>query len=197
MASARRRVTERTEVPADFNLGERLRSLRESYGMSQRALAHRSGVANGLISMIELARTSPSVATLKKILAGFPLTLADFFTNNAASGDRIVFRADELVEIGRDGLSYRQVGLDTHGRAIQILHERYEPGADSGEDMLRHDSEEGGVVIRGQLELTVGSRRFILEVGDAYYFNSRIPHRFRNTGEEVCEIVSSCSPPSF
>jgi len=42
-------------------------------------LAKRTGVANGLISMIELGRTSPSVATLKKILDGVPRTLAEFF----------------------------------------------------------------------------------------------------------------------
>lgn len=186
-----------TGPPVEFDLGARLRTIRESYGLSQRALAQRSGVANGLISMIELNRTSPSVATLKKILAGFPMTLADFFIHDVVKDGTIVHRAKDLVELGREGVSYLQVGNDLHGKAIQILHEHYDAGADSGEDMLRHESEEGGVVICGQLELTVGGRRFILQAGDAYYFDSRVPHRFRNVGDDVCEIVSACSPPSF
>jgi mannose-6-phosphate isomerase-like protein (cupin superfamily) len=63
--------------------------------------------------------------------------------------------------------------------------------------MLRHESEEGGVVIRGSIELTIGSETKILEPGDAYYFDSRIPHRFRNISEEEVEIVSACSPPAL
>ncbi len=82
-------------------------------------------------------------------------------------------------------------------KAMQILHEKIEPGADSGKDMLRHDSEEGGVVIRGRLELTVGGERFELGPGDAYYFDSRAPHRFRNIGEDEVEVVSACSPPTL
>jgi mannose-6-phosphate isomerase-like protein (cupin superfamily) len=63
--------------------------------------------------------------------------------------------------------------------------------------MLRHESEEGGVVIRGRMEVTVGDQRRVLGPGDAYYFDSRIPHRFRNVGDEECEVVSACTPPSF
>jgi mannose-6-phosphate isomerase-like protein (cupin superfamily) len=80
---------------------------------------------------------------------------------------------------------------------VQILHERYAPGADSGKAMLRHDSEEGGVVISGRIELTVGERRRVLAPGEAYYFDSRQPHRFRNPFEEECIVVSACTPPSF
>lgn len=66
------KVEEQQPTELEFNVGGRLRRIRETYGMSQRALAKRTGVANGLISMIELGRTSPSVATLKKILEGVP-----------------------------------------------------------------------------------------------------------------------------
>jgi len=80
---------------------------------------------------------------------------------------------------------------------MQILHERIEVDADSGVDMLRHESEEGGIVIHGRIELTVGGETQVLEPGDAYYFDSRIPHRFRNIGDDDAEIISACSPPAL
>ena len=80
---------------------------------------------------------------------------------------------------------------------MSILHERYPPGADSGEDMLEHDGEEGGVVISGQIEITVSGEVEVLSQGDGYYFDSRLPHRFRNIGDEECVIVSANTPPSF
>ena len=181
----------------DINIGERLRTIREMYGFSQRALAKRADVTNGIISMIEQNSSSPSIATLKKILDGFPISLTDFFSFGAPSQDKIIYRADELVEIGGKKVSYRQVGSNLKGKSMQLIHERIEPGADTGNEMLRHEAEEGGIIIKGQIELTVGGQVDILNEGDAYYFDSRLPHRFRNIGTEVCEIISACSPPSF
>ena len=35
----------------------------------------------------------------------------------------------------------------------------------------------------------------VLSAGDAYLFDSRVPHRFRNIGPARCEVVSACTPP--
>ena len=66
--------------------------------------------------------------------------------------------ADLTGRVGHDhghgqhgGMSFRQVG-DPRAHNLQILHERYAPGADTGETMLEHQSHEGGVVISGALE---------------------------------------------
>jgi transcriptional regulator with XRE-family HTH domain len=181
----------------DIDVGARLRALRLIHGLSQRELAKRAGVSNAIISLIEQNRTSPSVGSLKKVLDGLPMSLADFFAMELTPRPQIFFAAEELTEIAGSGISYRQVGRDLANRGLQILHERYQPGADTGETMLRHAAEEGAVVIRGHVEVTVGDERRVLGPGDAYYFDSRLPHRFRNVGDEVCEIVSACTPPSF
>lgn len=180
-----------------FDLGGRLKSLREAHNLSQRELAKRAGVSNAIISMIEQNRSSPSVGMLKKLLDGFPLSLAEFFALQEAPKPQIYFGARELVELAGGAISYRQVGRDLSGKAMQILHERYAAGADTGEQMLTHDAEEGGIIIRGRLEVTVGEQVRVLGPGDAYYFDSRTPHRFRNLGDEECEVVSANSPPSF
>jgi mannose-6-phosphate isomerase-like protein (cupin superfamily) len=83
------------------------------------------------------------------------------------------------------------------GRQLQILHECYQPGADTGHIPLSHDGEEGGVVISGQLEVTVDDERRTLGPGDAYSFNSRRAHRFRCVGDVPAIIVSACTPPTF
>ena len=78
---------------------------------------------------------------------------------------------------------------------MQILYEIYHPGGDTGPDMLAHPGEEGGVIISGEIEVMVGDRREVLKAGDAYYFESNIPHRFRNIGSEPVVLVSACTPP--
>jgi hypothetical protein len=41
-------------------------------------------------------------------------------------------------------------------------------------------AKKGGVIVRGRIELTVGGESRVLGPGDAYYFKSTLPHRFRN-----------------
>ena len=99
--------------------------------------------------------------------------------------------------IGKGKLSLKQVGANLFGRQMMILYETYEIGADTGRVMYGHEGEEGGIVLSGRVEITVGAERKILGPGDAYYFDSRAPHRFRQIGPEKCVLVSACTPPTF
>lgn len=183
----------------DIDVGLRLKMVRLRHQLSQRALAKQAGVANATISLIESGNTSPSVSALKRILAGIPMTLAEFFSDELPNVKTEVFyRAQDLTEIsGGAGISYRQIGTAKSGHVLQILYETYAVGADTGLVMLQHEGEEGGVILSGRLEVTVAESTRVLGVGDAYYFNSNQPHRFRNAGTQVCTLVSSCSPPTF
>ena len=109
----------------------------------------------------------------------------------------MVFRAGELTEIAGGAVSYRQVGANLAGRSLQMIHERYKPGAQSGAKMISHQGEEAGLVIKGRLALEVDGARYELAEGDAYLFDSRKPHSFRNAGEGELVIVSACTPPTF
>lgn len=180
-----------------IDVGNRLRTIRQLHGLSQRELARRAGVTNGLISLVEMNRVSPSVGSLKKLLDGIPMSLAEFFTGDINQRTPVFYGADELVEIGNEEVSLKLIAAQRAGRQMTLLHERYAPGAATGEEMLEHRGEEGGVVVRGQIEVTVGNDTRVLGPGEAYYFPSNLPHRFRNPGREVCEIVSCCTPPTF
>ncbi|HEY0292514.1 MAG TPA: cupin domain-containing protein [Hansschlegelia sp.] len=182
---------------AEVDLGARLRYVRRLRGLSQRALAKKAGVANSAISLIESNGVNPSVGALKRILDGVPIGLSEFFALAPAAPPKAFYQAEELSEIGRGKVSYRQVGGSLGGRSLQILKERYEPGASSGRVPLTHEGEEGGIILSGRLEVSVDDERRILGPGDAYYFESRRPHRFRCVGPTPCEVVSACTPPSF
>jgi transcriptional regulator with XRE-family HTH domain len=181
----------------DFAIGPRLRRLRTGLGLSQRELARRAGVSNATISMIEADRVSPSVSALRQVLSALDVGVADFFAETQEPAEQVVYRGDELTEIAGGAVSYRQVGSNLAGRALQMIHERYKPGAQSGAKMLSHQGEEAGIVIKGRLGLEVDGRRYELGAGDAYVFDSRKPHAFRNLGGDELVIVSACTPPTF
>lgn len=192
----------------DFDVGARMKAVRKARKMSQRELATQSGVTNGLISLIEGNKSSPSISSLKKILGVFNMTLSDFFDSAPADSEKFAYKFDELVEINpervflggsADGLkavSLRRVG-SSFERTLLMMYEIYEPGADTGPELYTHEGEEGGFVIEGALLLQVGEASETLQTGDAYQFESTKPHRFRNVGDTRCVVISACTPPTF
>src|SRR5256886_14512057 len=179
-----------------IDVGARLRGIRTTFGLSQRELARRAGVTNGLISLIEQNRVSPSVSSLKKVLDGVPMSLAEFFTLDLSATPQAFFSAEDLVELGNPQVSLRLVAAQRPGRQLTLLHERYAAGAATGEEMLTHRGEEAGVVIRGRIELTVGGGARGLGSGEAYYFAGPLPLRFRHDRLEGCEVHGACGPPA-
>lgn len=178
-------------------LGRRLRVLREKAGLSQRALAKKVGIASATISLMESGKVSPSVGSLKRVLGGIPIGLSDFFAFEPRTEEKVFFSEAELTEISKGKLSIKQIGSSSVGRSLQVLKETYAVKADTGRVMYAHEGEEGGFVLEGRIEITVGDDRKILGPGDAYFFSSRTAHRFRQVGSEPCIIMSACTPPTF
>jgi transcriptional regulator with XRE-family HTH domain len=176
-------------------VGSRLRYLRDMHGLSQRELARRAGLTHGTIGSIERDAISPSVGSLRKILDSFPMTLSEFFALNPDSETQVFFGHGELMEVGGGGISLRQVGHNLKNRPLQVLLERYAPGAETAKTPYSHIGDEGGVVIRGQVEVTVGGATRVLGPGDGYLFSSRLPHKFRNVGTDEAVVVSANTPP--
>ncbi|WP_172291961.1 cupin domain-containing protein [Pseudoruegeria sp. HB172150] len=188
-----------------FDIGARLLAMRKMAQLSQRQLAERAGVPHAQISIIEKNKSSPSISTMRKILSGLNMSMADFFDVERSAPDGPFFGPDELLDLtsklhvfgapdasGR--MSFRQIG-NAHRHNLQILHEVYEEGAETGETRLEHFSNEGGYVIEGALEVTVGDEVRVLYPGESYLFDSRVPHRFRNAHDGRTVVVSACTPP--
>lgn len=179
------------------DVGARLKHVRQLQGLSQRELAKRVGVTNSTISLIEQNRVSPSVGSLKKLLDGLSISLADFFTSNEElpGGDRVFYTVEDQPNLGSGGIDYFLLGAGKPSRDMEILREVLPTGADTGEERIRHSGEEGGIVVQGRLELTVGEETQVLEPDEGYYFSGDIPHRFRSVGEDPLIIISANTSP--
>src|SRR5690606_40748225 len=102
-----------------------------------------------------------------------------------------------FIENGKvSSFSCRMVGINHPIRRMLLLHERYAPGGVSGE-AFSHSAQEAGVVIKGSIALTVGDETRILHAGDGYYFDSRIPHVFRNADDDESQVISAVTPPTY
>jgi transcriptional regulator with XRE-family HTH domain len=187
----------RPTVDTQFQLGQRLRQLRQARRLTLRQLAGQAGVTESFLSQVEREVASPSIASVQRIARALGLTIAELFADEPASG-RIVRRearrriaypglraADEFLTVGRGG-------------RLQVILSTIEPGGGTGDEPYAHDSdEEVVVVLEGRLELWVGDEHHLLREGDAVTHDSRLPHRNRNPGDVPARVLFCLTPPSF
>ena len=183
------------------DVGNRLKEVRKDAGLSQRELAKRAGVTNSTISMIEKNNVSPSISSLKKVLAGIPMSLLEFFDTGKpqAASVPVIYRGDDIQLIeAKSGIEWRLYGKHFPNRKMAFMLETYPPGSDTGEELFTHEEgEEAGYIISGRLEITLNGTVHVLSANEGYYFDATLPHRFRNPFGEPCQLVSSLTPANL
>lgn len=169
--------------------------VRRLNGWSQRQLARRAGVPHSAISMIEQGQISPSINSLKRVLDGVPMTLAEFFSLNLDVQIRVFFKPDQIPQTESNGITRAFLSGRGGDNAVVVVREHYAPGADTGEEPLVASGEMIGFITSGMLEMTVGGDIEVQQAGAAFYFERRRPHRLRNTGRETAELFCALLPP--
>ena len=179
----------------DLAVGARLRAVREKAGLSQRELAKRAGVTNATISLIEQEAHAPSLASLHRILAAIPISMADFFALPASQQNVLFYDADSLAVVTRGAADLRVLGSERRDKSLQLFVERYRPGAGTGDEPVVHQGETAAVVVQGAVEVETGGEVRRIEAGGGYQLIGAQPYRLRNVGRTIAVVVCACTPP--
>ena len=187
-------------------LGREIRQLRKVRGLTLEQLATATGKSVGFLSQVERNITRPSVAALQDISKALGVHIGWFFNNDAADQPEkekpFVVRADNRRRLSYSALSDTDyLGLHDHLLSSNLNGDlalgisRYEPGASTGDDAYSHRGEEAGLVLEGELDLTIGEDTFRLGPGDSFSFHSNRPHRFANPSDLADTVVVWANTP--
>jgi transcriptional regulator with XRE-family HTH domain len=194
-AAARLRSTKAGKEASALAVGARLRTVRETAGLSQRELAKRADVTNATISLIEQERHAPSLASLHRILNAIPISMAEFFALPASQENVLFYDHDDLAVVTRGAADLRVLGGERRDKKLQLFIERYAPGASTGDEMIVHNGETAAVVVQGAVELEVNGKQRRIESGGGFQLIGNQPYRLRNAGRTVAIVVCACTPP--
>ncbi|CAD7031565.1 MULTISPECIES: helix-turn-helix domain-containing protein [Rhizobium/Agrobacterium group] len=174
-------------------IGATVRQLRNAKGMSLQQLADSSGVSVGMISQIERDLANPSMRVLTAIRRALNVSIQEMFGEQPdeapEQGDPpFVRRLKDRPQIDL-GLLKKELLTASGHHHLQIMILRVEPGGVSGNTALSYPAEKGGLVLSGELTLTVGEQTSTLRTGDSFVFDSALPHSFKNVSQSTAEIL--------
>ncbi|MGH3086075.1 MAG: helix-turn-helix domain-containing protein [Rubrobacteraceae bacterium] len=176
------------EAVASGRLGGRVRELRRARGFTLDGLAERSGVSRAMISKLERGEKSPTLVVAAKVAEGLEVSLSQLVGVEERKEVIVVKKNRQMVM--RDpvtGFERRLLSPSFGGRGVEFIKNVVPEGESSGNfPPHREGVEEYIVVERGRLKAVLGGEEYLLEKGDALYFEADVVHRFDNAGEGEC-----------
>lgn len=180
-------------------VGVNIKRLREEQGLTLRALAQKLGISASFLSQVESGKASPSLSTLKSISDSLSTTIGSLIGEGQKLEDNPIVRAGErkhVQEVGKGINLYLLTSRDSNKQMEPLLFKLRE-GATSGGKSYKHFGQEFVLVLKGTIEVMLNEMAYMLKKGDSIYFNSSVPHAFKNIGKEEAEAVWVVTPPTF
>ena len=180
-----------------FNVGRKLKGLREELGLSLRQLSEKADVSPSTIHKIENNQISPTLGTMLKITKALGKDI-QYFLDEEERADVIFCPRDHRQRIHPPTLNFT-IELLAGGLADQrfsALLLIVPPGGKRAKHLL-HQGEELQHCLRGTVEFTIHGKKYLLKPGDTIHFKSDLRHGWVNVGDEEAHLLMMCSPPLF
>jgi transcriptional regulator with XRE-family HTH domain len=177
-----------------YAVGEKLRTLRLKKSMGLVELGRHTGLSAAMLSKLERGKLFPTLPTLLRIAMVFSVGLDHFFTDERKQHVVAIARRGERIrfpDISSGLIAYHFESLDFRAteRKLNAFYADFQPVSAEKLKTHTHSGVELIYLIRGKLELCIGSEIHTLESGDSIYFDSAVRHKYRGVGKQPCSGV--------
>ena len=179
----------------DYAIGDKLRALRLKKKMGLVELGRHTGLSAAMLSKVERGKLFPTLPTLLRIALVFSVGLEYFFSDDQKRHVLAIVRRAQRKRFperpdGRD-ISFYFESLDFAAveRKLNAYYAEFQPLQPGKARLHHHSGVEFLSVLRGKLELHIGTEDHILESGDSIYFDSSLPHSYRRVSQKPCSAI--------
>ena len=161
-------------------IGAEVRRLRKSLDLTVAELGTAAGISAGMLSKIENASISPSLATLDAIAKALNVPVSRLFAESEERRDCSFVKAGSGVRIERRGTKAgHQYDLLGHSLAGELGVEPYLITLKEGSvpyTNFRHAGVEFLYMLSGKVRYRHADRTYLMEAGDAMFFDAAARH---------------------
>jgi transcriptional regulator with XRE-family HTH domain len=181
--------------PTAEEVGERIRRLRRSRGLSLRSLSALTSLSPSFLCQLELGKTNASLNSLVSITSALGTTFAHLMSDESmlARPQRKADRRPLTTGTYEEYALTRRPSVNFEAY-LGVLHS----GGMTYPQMFTHgDSEEFFYVISGTVHFYLEDAVHVLGPGDVMEYRTSVSHRMENLEGQTAEILWVTSPPTI
>jgi transcriptional regulator with XRE-family HTH domain len=175
-----------------YQIGEKLRTLRLRKSMGLVQLGKHTGLSSAMLSKLERGKLFPTLPTLLRIAMVFSVGLDYFFTDERKRHMVALVRKKERLPfpespaVSEVAYYFQSLALSVPEPRLNAFYADFQPVAAEKVKNHQHPGVEFIYLMKGKLELRIGSAEYVLEAGDAIYFDSIVRHSYRSATQSAC-----------
>lgn len=177
-----------------MDIGKKLKELRLQNDLTLNDLASRSELTKGFLSQVERNLTTPSIATLEDILEALGTNMSEFFREEEEK--QIVFQTKDFFEDVQEDYTIEWVIPNAQKNQMEPILLTLHPHRSSHE-LLAYQGEEFGYVLKGNVTLVCGNKKYKLKAQETFYLEGTKSHYLYNHGSSDAKILWITTPPMF
>jgi transcriptional regulator with XRE-family HTH domain len=175
-------------------IAKRIQELRLARGLTLEKLSFVTGLAKSYLSQIENCKKNPPINTLTKIAYALGEDVLTLITGESSSTEKVHFslvRPSErraIIHPGTAlGYNYESVTYKKPDRVMDgyIL----TAGFKFPKEPFIHEGQELVYMLEGKQEFIYNGKKYIVEAGDCFYFDSDRPHYSRSLGNRPARFL--------
>lgn len=173
-----------------LKIGGRLKEIRSSRQLSLDEVSRLTGVSKPMLGQIERGQSSPTINTLWKIATGLKIPLSSLCRQQQEEYMTAAPGGENLI-VGEEG-RMRAYSLFPYDpiRGVEIFYIEFDEGVYHSSDRHADGVEEYVFVVKGELEMVIGSKREILTERQSIRFQADVPHAYHSLSGECCHVYN-------
>jgi transcriptional regulator with XRE-family HTH domain len=200
---SKERDTQMSNATEKSNVGNRVKTLRETHKISLEELAERAGMSVAEIEAIEASNSAPSLSPLIKIARALNMRLGTLLDDDSSMGPALTRAADLASESKRAALETgtSDAPLDFFSLAEGKVSRHMDPfiidvAPNTPRKLDTHEGEEFIYCMNGAIKIEYGKETYLLGPGDSIYYDTVVPHQVRGAGAGISQILACVYTPN-
>ena len=172
-------------------ISDRIRELREIFDLSVEEMAMETGVSSETYLKYETSGKDIPISVLYHISQKFGVDLSEILTGESAHLSALqVCRRGKGQTLNRyPGYMFESLAPRFTNKVMEPLLVTLIPGQPDA-PLVTHGGQEFNLVLEGTIVITFGDKEYILNAGDAVYFDPKEPHGQKAIGKEKARFLT-------
>ncbi len=183
-----------------MHVGHIIHGLRKARKMTLLELSTKSGVALATLSRMENGKMTGTLSSHMNICKALEISLPDLYKDLVAADKQVELqpkntRMDVFVH-DRNATSEMLASKVLNKKMMPLLI-RIAKGGTTHKEETKVGAEKFVYLLDGKLEAAIGDHKYSMSKGDTLYFESSLPHQFKNVGALEARLISVSCPPAL
>jgi len=170
-----------------MDIGNILKTLRKKRNITISDLSSTTGLSSGFISNLERNQNSPSITNLQLICQALNVNIVDIFDSSEAIVTSIIKKDERKVIFTESNAQLKYESVTPKHSELNGMSVTIEANSQLSEVSWEHNSSEIGIVTKGEMEIHLKNKIYLLKEGDSIHIPKNTSHKYRNPSSEISE----------